>query len=203
METLKQEDLIEKPLPSEGEEGTEKEPEQDPLKTELEKVQKKEGGRTKREKLIFTKKRLDKQLAELDEEEGIEEPEDDDDAPVTVRMLKDMQKKTTVKTALDLADEIDAETERELVKYHIQNTIKSTGNPKEDLKLARAIVNNSKNEKVIEELQRKPGTKNHSGGSGGPAKPAEQEPEYTAEEQAFMRPPFNMSKDQILKARGG
>jgi hypothetical protein len=40
-----------------------------------------------------------------------------------------------------MADEIKNESERELTKYHLKNSIKSTGNPEEDIKLgAKAYV---------------------------------------------------------------
>lgn len=215
MTAIKEEDL-KKDLPSESDEqkkvGDENEakglhrdgtPKQDPLKTEFERVQKKEGGRTKREKLIFTKKRIEDQLSDLDEEEGIVPGiEEQDETPVTVGMLKERDKKNTVKTALDLADEIENESERALTRYHISNSIRSTGNPKEDLRLARALVNDVKNREIIETLQKKPTAKGHSSGGGSPLR-VEEEQELTPEEESFMKPPFNLSKDQILKSREG
>lgn len=171
-------------------------PKQDPLTTELEKVNDKK--RTKADKLLYSKKRIDEQLAEL----GIgEEPKDpDDDTPVTVGMLKKMQTDTSVSTALQLADKITNVTERELVKYHLENTIKSTGDPTEDLKLAQAIVNSAKNTQIIEEAGRKTVPANHSNSSGAPAT-IKVEEELTPDELAFTKPPFNMSKADILKAR--
>lgn len=196
-----QEEEIKEVVPSTTEKTEVKpEVEQDPLKTELEKVKK--GGRTKKEKLLYTKKRIEEQLREADKEAGIEPtPEvDDDNEPVTVGMLKKMQAETATKTALQLADDIENETEKELVKYHINNTIRSTGNPKEDLKLARAIVNQAKNSQIIEEKFRKPKAKaNVSSGGGEPQK--EEEEELTPEEIAFMKPPFNLTKEQIKSKR--
>lgn len=211
---IKKEDIIEKdpkdpnekPPTSGGEDGNggESDPnldEQDPLKKELKKVQGKGEGRTRKEKLLFSKKKIEDQLRELEEDDGEDDDdEEDDDAPVTVGMMKKMRQKETVKTALQLADDIEDDVERELVKHHVANTIRSTGNPTEDLALARAIVNSKKNVQIIEEVQRKPGAKTHSSAGGAPARSAPQQ-ELTAEEAQFMRPPFNMTKEQILAAR--
>lgn len=171
--------------------------EQDPLKTELEKVQ--TTKRTKLEKLQYTKKRVDEQLKELGVE--VEEPEaNDDDKPLTKGEFKRLQEQAAVKTALELAEEIPNSTERELVKYHLENTIRSTGNPKQDLDLARSIVNDIKNRQILEEQNRKPEVKQQPSGGGAPAKPNKQE-EFTSEELMYMRPPFNLTKEQILAAR--
>lgn len=175
--------------------------EQDPLKIELEKVKK--GGRTKKEKLIYTKKRIEEQLSELDGDAPADDvDDDDDDKPLTKGEFKKMQQQNATKTALQLADDIENETERELAKWHLQNTIRSTGNPKEDLRLAMNQVNAVKNSKILEELNRKGKPKQNSSGSSAPGKfNDDQEEELTADEMAFMKPPFNMTKDQILKTR--
>ncbi len=172
--------------------------EQDPLKIELDKVQRK--GRTKAEKLIYTKKRVDEQLKEL----GIEdEPLEDEDAkPMTVGDFKRMQAQTAQKTALQLADEVSNETERELLKYHLENTIRSTGNPTEDLKLAQGLVNSVKNQQILEETLRKPAPRTSGGGSGAPAREIKQE-EFSEQELIYMKAPFNLTKQQILDARSG
>ena len=173
--------------------------EQDPLKTELEKVQRK--GKTKAEKLLYTKNRIDQQLKEL----GIDdEPEEDDDSkPMTVGDFKKLQAQTATKTALDLANEVNNETERELLKYHLENTIRSTGNPQEDFRLAQSLVNSVKNSQIIEETLRKPRTQSASTGSGAPAKQVQPEEELSTAEQMYMRPPWNLSKADILDARQG
>lgn len=175
---------------------------QDPLKPELDKIKDKKEGRTLKEKLIYTKNRVERQLRELEGEEDIDNlPEDDDDAPVTVGMLKQREQEKATKTALQLADDIENETERELVKHHIENTVKPSGNPALDLSNARAIVNAAKNAKIAEELARKGKPKDHSSGSSAPANKEGQEEELTADELAFTRPPFNMSKADIIKTR--
>lgn len=167
--------------------------EQDPLKTELDKVQGQK--RTKEEKLLYSKKRIEEQLEEL----GVKEEIDEDEKPVTLGMLKQIQAQTATKTALQLADATPSETERELLKYHLENTIRSTGNPNEDFRLAQSLVNSVKNSQIIEETIRKPIAKPSSGG-GAPAN-VEKQAEFTSNELAFMKPPFNMTKEQILQAR--
>lgn len=171
--------------------------EQDPLEAELEKVQSKSEGRTELEKAIFKRNQIDNRIKEL---KGDDEPEEtDDDAPVTVGMLKKLQQEAAVKTALQLADEIPNKIESQLVKYHIENSIRSTGNPTEDLRLARAIVNSTKNSQIAEEMGRKTTAKTHSSSSGAPAK-HQVEQELTAEETLYMKQ-FHLTKEEVLKAR--
>lgn len=218
-ENIKQEDLEEKVDPTsesteeeikeeekEPEKEPEAEPEQDPLKTELERVQK--IGRTEKEKAEFSLKKTAERVKALGGDPntilGIEkeyEPDEEDDQFLTVGMYKKIQQEKAIKTASQLADEIQNETERELVKYHLENSIKSTGSPTEDMKLARALVNAVKNTKIIEEATRKPTPKKHSSGSGSPAKDNEVKGELTESEKVFLGKPFNMTKEQILKAR--
>lgn len=174
--------------------------EQDPLKGELEKVKTK---RTHKEKLIFTKNRIEEQLRELDKEAGVEtglQDDTDDDAPLTKGDFKKLQFENATKMALDLANDIEADTERELVKYHINNTLKSTGNPKEDLKLAQAIVNSAKNAKIAELAQQRPGLKRGSSNGGG-APYQEEIPELTPQELRFTKDPWNLTKEVILAKR--
>ena len=168
----------------------------DPLETELNKVKNK--GRTKAEKLLYTKKRVEEQLKELGIEEDVEE---DDDQPVTMADLKRFQAQNAQKTALDLASSVTNETERALIEYHLENTIRSTGNPQEDFQLAQGLVNAVKNKQIIDGIIRKPLAKTHSSGSGAPAKVARPEEELNQVEKKFLSAPFNMTKEQIIAAR--
>lgn len=177
-------------------EETPEETTQDPLETELNKVKNK--GRTKAEKLLYTKKRVEEQLRELGIEEDVEE---DDDQPVTMADLKRFQAQNAQKTALDLASSVTNETERALIEYHLENTIRSTGNPQEDFQLAQGLVNAVKNKQIIDETIRKPLAKTHSSGSGAPAKVARPEEELNQVEKKFLSAPFNMTKEQIIAAR--
>ncbi len=214
MENIKMEDIVDKvDSTSETTETQETEAkaevtEQDPLKTELEKVQKK-SKYTELEKAEHALKSTAERLKILGgdpntilriekETPGI----DEDDTPLTVGMLKKLQQENASKSALEEADEISNETERELVKFHLQNTIKSTGSPKEDLKLARALVNAVKNTQIIEEVNRKTPPKTYSNSSGAPAK-QEVEVTYSQAELDMMKPPFSMSPAQVLAAREG
>lgn len=169
---------------------------EDPLKTELDKVQGQK--RTKEEKLVYTYNRVKQQVkdAGLLEED---EPEDEDDKTVTVGMLKKIQSESATKTALQLAEDTESETERELLKYHLENTIRSTGDPNKDFQLAQSLVNSIKNSQMIEEALRKPAVKSSTGG-GAPAKQVKHE-EFTEQELSFMKPPFNLTKEDVLKAR--
>lgn len=173
---------------------------QDPLKKELNKVQKE--GKTELEKAIYKRNQIDEQIKKLGGEKVIVENQDEDDnKPLTRGEWKKMQQDTAQKSALDMANTIEDETERELVAHHIKNTIKPSGNPSEDLKNARAIVNSVKNSQIAEEITRKREAKRNSTGGGGAPGKHDDPFEPTAEELKFMQPPWNMSKDEIMKAR--
>lgn len=184
------------------------ETEQDPLKVELEKVQR--TGKTEKEKAEYSLKKNAQRVRELGGDpdailgvnsKNTDDLDEDDDKPITRGELKRIEQARANKSAIQLAEEIPNETERELTKYHLENSIKSTGNPAEDLKLARSIVNAVKNTKIIEEATRKGDTKNHSSSSGVDAKNDIVQGELTAQEIPFLSKPFNMTKEAIIKAR--
>lgn len=204
------EDLVETPETSS--EATEQEAEetsqQDPLKTELEKVQ--NMGKTETEKAEFSLKKNAERVRELGGDPasilGIKpevKEETDDDAPLTRGEYKKLIASQSAKTALQLADEIQDSTERELVKHFLENRIVPSGNPQEDVRDARRMVNSIKNEQLIQEQTRKSSAKTHSSASGAPIKSTQAEPELTPQEILFMHPPFKLTKEQILKARKG
>lgn len=194
MEHENQEEIIETPT---------SEVEQDTLKEELEKVT---GGRTEEDKATYTFKKQAERLVTLGIDPlsliNAQKPvqNEDDDAPITKGMLKQIQQEQASKTALQMTDDITNETERELTKFHLQNTIRSTGNPVKDYELAASLVNAVKNKQVIEEIARKAPVKTYSS-NGGSAPAKEVEQPLTNEELKFMRPPFNLSKEKILEAR--
>lgn len=177
-----------------------KNPQEDVLKKELEKINEKKGV-TKKDRLLFAKKKIENQLSDMETEEGIETPLDEDrDKPVTVGMLEQREREKATKTALQLAEALEDETERELVKHHLEITIKPSGNPNTDYKAALAIVNSLKNAQIIEEATRVSAAK---GKPTAPGAPAKHEPAFepTSDEMAFMAPPWNLSKEDIIKAR--
>lgn len=178
-------------------------PSHDPLQKEAEKVQK--NARTEKEKAEFSLKKNAERLKELGGDPtsilGSHLATEDDDKPLTVGMLKEIQKENGKNTALDLADSLDDENEKVLVKDALENRIKPSGNPQEDLTAARAIVNAKRNALIAEEAGRRSGAAGHASGAGAPAKGDNEAFEPTPEETAFMKPPFNLSKDAIIAAR--
>lgn len=168
---------------------------QDPLKKELNKIDKKQF--TRRERLNFEKKKIDEQLTKLDADEGVKP---DDNTPVTVGMLKKKEQETALKTALDLAEDIEDTDERELTKHYLKDRVVPTGNAQEDLKFARAAVNSLRNAQLAEEAERKRNPQKFANSPGAPGKKGDVFTP-TAEEAVFMRPPYNLSQADIIKAR--
>lgn len=185
-----------------------KEPSQaeDPIRRELEKVQK-QGTRTEAEKAAFSLKSNANRAKELGidvaEVLGLktEAGEIDKDAPLTVGMYEQMQKDKAQKTALQLADDIGDDNERELIKHYITNRIVPSGDPQADFALARGMVNSVKTGQIVEELGRKSDAKAHSRGPSAPPKTERGPGEFTPEEQRFMKPPFSLTQAQIIAAR--
>lgn len=182
----------------------------DPLKVELERVKSKKTPQEKaRDSLFFNAEQAKKLGIDPAEVLGIkpkEEIVEEDDKPVTRKELEELLLKsrqdTVAKTSVDLASEIPDEAERELTLFHIQNTIKSTGDPTEDLKLARALTNSVRNSQIIEEANRKPIAKTHSSATSGNINQGEPTVVLTAEEQTYLNTGL-VTKDEILLARKG
>lgn len=182
----------------------------DPLKVELERVKSKKTPQEKAKDSLFFNAEQAKKLG-LDPAEilGIkpkEEIVEEDDKPVTRKELEELlfksRQDTAIKSSVELANEISDEAERELTLFHINNTIKSTGDPKEDLKLARALTNSVRNSQIIEEASRKPIAKTHSSATSGNTNTSEPTVVLTAEEQAYLATGL-VTKDEILIARKG
>lgn len=171
----------------------------DPVKLELEKEKNKKFSR--RDRLNFEKRKIEEQLASLNKDEGVNAQIDaDDTTPLTIGMLKQLEKDNAKKTAISIAEDIEDADERELTKHYLQTRIISSGNPQEDVKFARAAINSLKNAQIAEELARRPVAKNHSTAGGAPAK---HEAEFTPTdtERVFMSAPYNMTKADVIKAR--
>lgn len=171
-----------------------------PILEELERIQNRGEGRSKREKLLYTKNRVEAQLKELDGEDGVIAPTVEDDKPMTVAMFKQLQRESQTDTAKQMADRLSDSHERELVKHYLDTRIVASGNPEEDYRLALAGVNALKNKQIIEESQRGGVASTHVASAGAPAT-REVPFEPTAEEASFMRAPFNLTKEAIIAAR--
>lgn len=125
---------------------------------------------------------------------------DDDDRPMTVGEFKKFQTVGATKTAKELAASIEDTKERELVIHYLDSI--SNPDPNEALRLARLAANSVKNGQIAEELGRNNGARSYGTGAGAPAKQddgANFVP--TSDEAQLMRPPFNLSKEDVLKAR--
>lgn len=179
------------------------EPSQTPVQKELEREEKR-NTKTEPEKAAFTLQKVAERAKELGlnpaEILGIttKAPEG---TVVTLEMLDARDREKAQKTALQLAEEIPDEHERNLSKLYLQNRIVPTGDPHEDLKLARALVNSVKNSQIAEEMGRRGTPASHSSAPGVPPRQAPKEPELSAEELMFTKPPFNLSKEAIVAAR--
>lgn len=177
--------------------ATESEPsqEKDPIKEELERLDKK-PKRSKLEQLEYTQRRVNDQIADERRKNGIEE---DDNRPLTVAEFKALQAQQAQETAVKLSDSIEDDSERKLVQYHLENTIKPSGDAATDLRNARLIVNSVKNNMIVEETLR--GMKPKAAGSAASAPPKEkQATDLTADEKAIMLA-FKLSEAEVLAAR--
>lgn len=180
-----------------------KEPSQDPLEAELQREEKR-GTKSEPEKAAYTLQKNAERLREL----GLDPAEilglKTKEAPgtvMTVEMFEAMKKEDSQKTALQMADEIQDDHERNLTKKYLLERIVPSGDPNEDLRFARNAVNSVKNQQLLEEQGRKGVAGTHVSAPGAPAKRTPKEQELSAVELRFTRPPFNLTKEEIIAKR--
>lgn len=125
---------------------------------------------------------------------------DDDDQPLTRGDLKRMRAEEAQQTAVQMAESI-ADTAAKQAVVAALNDVVPSGNAEEDFKKAVAIANIDRNNKILEEMARKPTVVFHRAGAGAPPPQAEGAFEPTADEARFMRPPFSLTKEQIIATR--
>lgn len=180
------------------------EPSQTPVQAELER-EKGKTVRTEAEKAAFALQKNAERAKELGidpaEVLGLKRTQEPVGTVVTVEMLEAREKEKAHKSALQMAEEISDEHERELTKNYLKNRIVPSGDPNEDLRFARLAVNSVKSGQIAEELARGGTARTHVSGAGAPPKQVNKEPELDATELAFTRPPWNMTKAQIIAKR--
>lgn len=149
---------------------------------------------SRKERLEYAKGKIEKELAELMDDS------DDDERPATMGDLKRMKQQETKQTAITLAEAIENEDERNAVIEALEDTIMPSDDPQKDLQKARDLVNATKNRQILEEQAR---NKNPNSHGNHPAQPGDTPETFTptAEEVEFMKPPYNLTKDQILDVR--
>lgn len=125
--------------------------------------------------------------------------EDEDDKPVTVGMLRSIQKQDATKTALQMTEEIQDEDTRTAVKEALENSVKPSGDAEKDFRFALGAVSAGKNKQVLEEVTRYVAPKRVTGGGSMPAH-MEEEFVPTAEEAWHMQS-FGLTKEKVLAAR--
>ena len=190
--------------PTEGENIT-TEPSQTPVEQEIEREKGKQQ-RSEKEKAEFSLRKNAERAKEL----GIDPAtvlglapqvqEEGDDAPATIGTVKQLLAEKEKQTAFELADEITDPHIRELTKLNLKKVIPS-GDANEDLRFARLAAESAKNSLVMEEVARAGRPNGHVASAGAPAKTVAKEPELTKDEMAFMKPPFSLSKEQIIASR--
>jgi len=176
---------------------------EDPIDAELKRNESNTQKRSKKDKLLYTKKRVEEQLAELGVEDEDTDDDADDAAPLTRGDLKKFNVESARKKSVDIASSIQDEKERKLTLQYLERIVPS-GDAEEDVRLARLAVNSVRNGMVIEEIARKEAIKinQHDSAPGNPAPSPEGVFEPSPQEASLMRPPFNLTKEDILKARG-
>lgn len=177
------------------------EPSQDSLDRELAEKgltpeQKEKAKYSIKKTISKLQKKLESIGGELDEEIDLD---DEDDKPLTKGEWKRMQAEQAIKTAFQMAESETDPKEKELIKYHLENTIKPSGNAEKDFRNAKAIVSSVKNAQIAELTSKKGTAKTHSSASGAPGKGGEEEFEFTSQELEIMKM-GKLSKEEAIKA---
>lgn len=164
--------------------------------------------RTEKEKAEFSLKKTAERVKELGGDPELvlgtkthieTDDADEDNKPVTVGMLREIQKKDATKTAVQMADEITDEDTKATVKQYLSENIKPSGNAENDFRIALAAASAPKNKQVLEEINRYGNPKKTAAGGSMGAR-VEEEFVPTQEEQWHMKS-FGLTKDQVLEAR--
>lgn len=164
--------------------------------------------RTEKEKAVFTLKGTAQRLKDLGEDPlkilGIQpetkvSSELSDDTPLTVGALRELQRQDTKRSALQMANDISDEAERDEV-ISILNRLEPSGDAQSDFNLAQNAANAQRAKRIADEQARRTQPRRTAAGGSSPA-PVETEFTPTAEEMVFMRPPYNLSKDKIIARR--
>ncbi len=126
--------------------------------------------------------------------------EDEDNKPVTVGMLRTIQRQDAQKTSLQLANDIpDAET-RNAVIDALTTRLAPSGDAEDDFRFALAAVSAPKNAQILQEINRYSPPKRTAAGGSMPAH-VEEEFTPTSQEAVFMAAPYNLTKEQVIAAR--
>lgn len=186
------------------------EPSQNPVEAELKREEKRNQGRTEAEKMAFNLQmnadRARKMGLDPAEVLGIKPQSSPEGTVVTLEMLEERERAKGQKTALQLADELPDEHERNLAKKYLLEKIVPSGDAHEDLRFARLAINSLKNSTILEEVGRKGTPSRHSSSAGAPAKKVEKVPELTADEQAMLQVKGRngepiLTREEIIAAR--
>jgi hypothetical protein len=172
------------------------------LQAELTKLQESGPKRTEEEKARYTIEKIHERFPNL--KDGVATiVEDDEDRPVTKsemrRMIQQVQTSSVEKSALELAASIPNAIDREMVKHHIEHTIRPSGDAKTDLAIAQSLVNAKRNELALAEQARRGVSKPGPSSSSAPAR-EEPNTQLTADEASFLKLGV-LTKDEIIKAR--
>ena len=137
------------------------EPSQTPLEQEIARETKRSEGRSEAEKAAFSlKKNLEraKELGvDVDSVLGVKTEAThattiDKDAPLTVGMYEQMQKENARKNAIELAESIADQYERDLTISYLKTRIVPSGDAHEDLRFARLAVNSVKKDVYVPKM---------------------------------------------------
>lgn len=180
-------------------------PSQTPVEQEIEREKGKQQ-RSEKEKAEFSLRSNAKRAQELGidpaEVLGLKKPEieDGDDAPATMGAVKQMLAEKEKQSAYELAEQIQDVGIRELTKLNLKKVVPS-GDAKEDLRFAQMAAEAARSAQVLEEVARAGRPATHVSAAGAPGAHSAPEPELSKDEMQFLRPPFSLTKEQIIAAR--
>jgi hypothetical protein len=99
-----------------------------------------------------------------------------------------MQAVSAQETAQSLTDSLDeTDSYKQLVKHHLENTVRPSGDATTDLRNARAIVDGVRNSQLAEEAARSQAARRAPSSPSAPPAQGKEEPELTKEQAQFAR----------------
>jgi hypothetical protein len=147
---------------------------------------------------------IDNDLRSAGALDDTDDDDDDDDLDdpnrvVTVGDLQRIEARKAAATAVQMADAIADPVAKAAVKAAL-GRVQPSGNAEQDFADAVAIANREKNNKVLEELGRRPIPVHHAGGAGAPPRKQDEAFVPTSFEASYMKN-FGLTEKDVLEAR--
>lgn len=158
------------------------------LKAEEEKLSQKEKQLKQAEYNIEKEKEEKKELRDKLKEQNPSLTKEDVEEMLDRKLGRFTQNLQERQYDAELSNLASSESERRLMKFHLDNSIRLTGDPSEDVSRAKALANKGRTEAKLEEISRANSSKKSQGRGAGQKKPEKpSKPELSDTDNEFIK----------------